>query len=139
MIIDFFGQEPRAWEAVLGYPDAQYNYLAGSAASASTRRLPGDIPLKPVTRATWQLIWTAPSAIAAVEVAHCDLGFVNYTQFAELHPRVWEIPDIQTMDVTAAINAAIAQRRIKFLVCRTHGDGAQGSIVFGSSIELVWA
>jgi len=138
-IIDFFGQEPRAWEAVEGYPDAQYNFLAGSAASASTRRIPGDLGLKPVTRATWQLIWTAPGAQAAVELAHIDPGFLNYTQFAELRPRVVQAPDIQYVDVTAAVNSVIAQRRIKYLVCRARGDGQAGSLIYGSSIELVWS
>lgn len=137
-VVDFFGQEPRSWEAVIGYPHAEYKHLAGSAASASTRRLPGDLGLKPVARATWQLIWTAPGPQAAAELAHCDSGFANYTQFAELRPRVWQAPDIQSQDVTAALNAAIAQRRLKFLVCRVTGNGTTGSTIFGSSLELVW-
>jgi hypothetical protein len=137
-IIDFFGQEPRAWEAVQGYPDAQYQYLAGSAASASTRHLPCDLSLRPVARATFQAIWTAAGFQAGIELAHCDDDFVNYTRFAECRPVVIELPDIQKRDVTATINELISAKQPKHLVCRSRGDGVTGSIIFGASLELVW-
>jgi hypothetical protein len=137
-IIDFFGQEPRAWEAVQGYPGAQYQYLAGSAASASTRHLPCDLSLRPVVRATFQAIWTAAGFQAGVELAHCDDDFVNYTRFAECRPIITQVPDIQKRDVTATINALIAAGQPKHLVVRARGDGVTGSIIFGASLELVW-
>lgn len=137
-VLDFFHQEPRAWEAVQGYPEANYHYLAGSAASASTRRLPCDAGLRPVSRATWQAIWTAPGWTAGIELAHCDDDFVNYRQFAEFRPRVIQLPDIHVQDVTATINALIQAGRYKHLVCRAKGDGAVGTVIFGSSLELIW-
>ncbi len=137
-IIDFFGQEPRAWEAVQGYPHADYRYLAGSAASASTRHLPCDVPLRPVVRATFQAIWTAPGFQAAIELAHCDDDFVNYTQFTECRPIVIQLPDIQKRDVTPTINALILAGQPKHLVCRARGDGVTGALVFGASLELIW-
>ena len=137
-IIDFFGQEPRAWEAVQGYPQANYQYLAGSAASASTRRLPAEMGLRPLAKATFQAIWTAPDFNAAIELAHCDDDFVNYTQFAECQPIVVRLPDIQKRDITAALNTLIANGQSKHLVCRARGDGTTGALIFGASIELIW-
>ena len=137
-IIDLFGQEPRAWEAVVGYPQANYQYLAGSAASASTRRLPAEMGLRPVAKATFQAIWTAPGFNAAVELAHCDDDFINYTQFAECRPIIVQLPDIQKRDVTAQINALITGGQSKHLVCRARGDGTTGALIFGASLELIW-
>lgn len=137
-IIDFFGQEPRAWEAVQGYPQANYQYLAGSAASASTRRLPCDMGLRPVAKATFQAIWTAPDFNAAIELAHCDDDFINYTRFAECQPIIVKLPDIQKRDITAAINTLITNGQSKHLVVRSRGDGTTGALIFGASIELIW-
>jgi len=72
------------------------------------------VPLRPVVRATFQAIWTAPGFQAAIGLA-CNDDFVNYTQFAECRPTVIQLPDIQKRDLTRTINALILAGRPKHL------------------------
>lgn len=120
----------------------------GSCLSANTCRMhisefpPGRV----VKYARWIITWTPQVLVAgptsAVRLIMFDDGPSNIVTIAQISTQpniVYATPRTDQVIITNELNAAIAAGVTKQFGHQTAGVGANGSLLYSSSIEVVWA
>lgn len=108
----------------------------GAALSASTVRWFGAATGQTLHYARWLLVWT-PGDNTTVQLSHADSGPTNFVEIARF-TRSSPTPVADAIDVTVALQSALALGVTKHLCQRMNGNGSVGPKVYSSSIELIW-
>ena len=112
----------------------------GSALTASSFRLRGDLINRPVQSAKWVIVWNpnTTSGYTAVRLVKGDDGPSNISEIARVQNNNYTNPRVDGVDITLEIQAILNNNEYKQILQQTAGNGSNGAKIYASWIEIVW-
>ena len=129
----FYGPDPVS-RSMTGPPVLWH--FPGAALSASVKRFRFELGWQPVREARFVAIWTSNYPVNVIRVVHMDSGPTNIVQMGRIDGVTSNSPRPGAVDITAAYNALVAARTMKFIGYQVWTDGVVPWTLYDVHLEL---
>lgn len=125
---------------IVGTADGAAFAFPGSALTASSFRLRGDLISRPILSAKWIIVWNpnTTSGYTAVRLVKGDDGPANLVELGRVQHNNYTSPKVDVIDITPALQDIALNKLYKQILQQTAGNGANGPLIYASWIEIVW-
>lgn len=133
-----FYRDPK--NALIGTTSGSSYAFPGTALTASSWRLRGDLVNRPILHAQWMLVWNpnTVSGYTGVRLIKSDNGPSNMVEIARLTNNNYTSPRVDSVNITAALQDIVNNGQYKQILQQTAGNGTDGAMIYASWIEIIW-